>query len=214
MVPLLFALGVVIWINGVEVYRSPEMPSGDPAWNSAATSHESSNGAVPVYEYEDISTLGIPALQNGQNVLSIGVWNIGLGSSDLVLVPELSINWPLDVTRGPYVQLGTPDSMVIRWRTSVPVDSRVEYGSAPGSLTGAAADSTPTTEHEITVTGLTPDTRYYYAVGTSSQMLAGGDATCYFVTSPATGTARPMRFWVVGGVSGLPLGSVLCRFFF
>ena len=41
--------GYVAWINGVEVYRSPEMPAGIPDWNTDAMDHESSNGAVPNY---------------------------------------------------------------------------------------------------------------------------------------------------------------------
>ncbi len=36
--------------------------------------------------------------------------------------------------------------------------------SAPGSLGSTAGDPTPTTEHVVTVIGLTADTQYYYAV--------------------------------------------------
>ena len=41
--------GVVAWVNGVEVWRSPQMPAGTPAWNTNASSHQSSNGSVPNY---------------------------------------------------------------------------------------------------------------------------------------------------------------------
>jgi hypothetical protein len=84
--------GFVAWINGVEVYGSPEMgPS--TAWNAAVESHESSNGALPSYGgLIDISALGIPALHAGDNVLAIGIWNVTPASStDLVLVPRLSL---------------------------------------------------------------------------------------------------------------------------
>ncbi|NIV26199.1 MAG: hypothetical protein GWN45_02220, partial [Gammaproteobacteria bacterium] len=79
--------GYVAWINGVEVFRSPEMPaSGDPLWNTNAGLHESSNGAPPEYRpVNDISIAGIPALHNGVNVLAVGVWNSGAPtSSDMV----------------------------------------------------------------------------------------------------------------------------------
>ena len=33
------------------------------------------------------------------------------------------------VTRGPYLQLGTTNSIVVRWRTNVPTTSQVSYGS-------------------------------------------------------------------------------------
>ena len=85
--------GFVAWINGVEVLRSPEMPAGDPAWNTAATLHESSNGLEPVFDpMVNVSGTVIPALHNGFNTLAIGIWNQLPGSSDLVLVPSLATN--------------------------------------------------------------------------------------------------------------------------
>ena len=88
--------GYIAWINGVEVFRSAGMPSGTPVWNMNPTLHESSNGVDPDYTpIRDISTTAIPVLHNGTNVLAIGVWNsIGSSgsSSDLVLVPQLSID--------------------------------------------------------------------------------------------------------------------------
>ncbi len=85
--------GFVAWINGVEVYRSPEMPGGTVGWDSVASSHESSNGPTPDYSVShDISATGIPTLQGGINVLAIGVWNDTVGSPDLVLVPRLTMN--------------------------------------------------------------------------------------------------------------------------
>ena len=34
------------------------------------------------------------------------------------------------VTRGPYLQMGTPSSIVIKWRTDIPSNSRVSCGMA------------------------------------------------------------------------------------
>ncbi|MDH3785712.1 MAG: thrombospondin type 3 repeat-containing protein, partial [Acidobacteriota bacterium] len=88
--------GFIAWINGVEVYRSPEMALGVPTWDADPDPHESSNGALPRYTPEfDISGLGKPALVNGTNVLAIGVWNnvpSNPPSTELVLVPKLSMN--------------------------------------------------------------------------------------------------------------------------
>jgi hypothetical protein len=86
----------MVWINGVEVYRSSEMPDGAPDWNTDATSHECSNDAEPDYgQMIDISAAGIPALNEGTNVLAVGVWNhapLYPPSTDLVLVPRLATN--------------------------------------------------------------------------------------------------------------------------
>jgi hypothetical protein len=84
--------GFVAWINGTEVLRSPGFPSGAPTWNSSPPLHESSNAPAPVLDPIDISEFAIPVLQTGLNVLAIGVWNDTPASSDLVLVPGMSVN--------------------------------------------------------------------------------------------------------------------------
>jgi hypothetical protein len=101
------------------------------------------------------------------------------------------------VTRGPYLQQGTPSSVVVRWRTDVSTDSRVRYGTSPGSLTSFANDPTPTTEHKVTVSGLSPLTKYYYSVGTAAAPLAG-DSSYFFTTAPAAGTPSATRIWAIG----------------
>lgn len=104
------------------------------------------------------------------------------------------------VIRGPYLQLATPTSLVVRWRTTTASDSVVRYGIEPGQLTSTATtvSAGATTEHAVRLSGLTPHTRYFYAVGTSSAMLAGGDLDHSFVTSPVPGSRVPTRLWVLG----------------
>ena len=102
------------------------------------------------------------------------------------------------VTRGPYLQSGTPTSAIVRWRTDVTTGSRVRYGTAPESLSGVADGAAGVTEHTVTVSGLSPNTVYYYSVGTATETLAGGDATYFFKTHPIPGTSVPTRVWVLG----------------
>jgi hypothetical protein len=137
-------------------------------------------------------------LHNGANVLAIGAWNQSNTSSDLVLVPRLSINEALEISRGPYLQSGTATSVVVRWSTVVPTDSIVRYGSAPDSLTSSVGSGGLTTDHEIELSGLSPDTRYYYSVGNSTEVFAGDDLDHFFITSPVTGASKPTRIWVLG----------------
>ena len=47
--------GFIMWINGTEVYRSPEMPAGAPVWDTQATSHESSDGFHPITVHRSTS---------------------------------------------------------------------------------------------------------------------------------------------------------------
>jgi PKD repeat protein len=191
--------GYAVWINGVEVFRSSSMPEGELVWWTLADAeYESSNLATPAYRYHDISAAALPELVTGDNLLAVAVWNHLPSSSDLVLVPQLVINRELSLVRGPYLQMGTPDGVVLRWKTSVTAGSRVEYGPAPGNLTEAVEDATLTTDHSITLSGLDPDTVYYYSVGTPGSALAGDDADHFFVTPPMGGTPKPTRIWILG----------------
>jgi len=87
-------------------------------------------------------------------------------------------------TRGPYLQSGSHTSAVVRWRTDFPSESWVYYGDTQGNLTVTSIVSAITSEHAVTVTGLLPDTRYYYAIGDSDTMLAGDDTNHFWVTHP------------------------------
>lgn len=192
--------GVIAWINGVEVFRSAEMPAGAPTWRTNARPHESSNAVVPdVRPVHDVSAVAIPALRVGDNVVAIGVWNAtALFSPDLVLVPRLVVNQPDSVTRGPYLQMGSSDHVVLRWRSSLAGDSRVAWGDAPGALTWSSDDPVVTKEHVVPIFGLAPESTIYYSVGTSTAVLAGDDDRHFFVTAPRAGTAAPVRIWVLG----------------
>ena len=102
------------------------------------------------------------------------------------------------LTRGPYLQLGTPTSIVVRWRTATAAQSVVRFGTAPGQLTSTTSLGTATTEHIVPLIGLEAHTRYFYAVGDGSTDLAGGDLAHTFVTSPAPGSRTATRLWVLG----------------
>jgi hypothetical protein len=58
-------------------------------------------------------------------------------------------------------------------------------------------DAASTTEHEVRVTGLTQDTKYYYRFGSSSQVLQTG-ADNNFTTAPPATTTRKLRFAAFG----------------
>lgn len=100
--------------------------------------------------------------------------------------------------RGPYLQTPTASSMVLKWSTDVATDSVVKFGNAPTDLTSTVSTPALTTEHEVTVTGLAPNTRYYYSIGSSREALSGGDTGHFFTTSPVPGTNKATRVWIVG----------------
>ena len=96
------------------------------------------------------------------------------------------------LTRGPYLQMGNQTAISIRWRTDVPTNSRVRFGTSVGNLNQMVVDNNSVTEHELRLINLTPDTRYYYDLGTSTTVLQG-DANNYFVTAPPLSTQRKIR---------------------
>jgi hypothetical protein len=89
--------GYAVWLNGMRVYTSPQLPSGDLVWDSEPSVHESSNASEPHYGPPIDLSFAIPLLLPAPqvNVLAVGVWNhqpFVPPSDDLVLVPRLSIN--------------------------------------------------------------------------------------------------------------------------
>jgi hypothetical protein len=124
-----------------------------------------------------------------------------------VLAPFLTA--ATTVVRGPYLQLATPTSMVVRWRTDLTERSVVTYGVSREALTSTARSAGVSTEHVVQLSGLQPGTRYFYAVGSSplatpaAKKNDDGDsvrpgAVFSFVTPPAVGTPQPTRVWVLG----------------
>jgi hypothetical protein len=183
--------GAVVYLNGTEVWRV-NMPSGAVAYNTLASA------AVADETAWQTTSISPALLSAGTNVIAVEIHQSAGTSSDISFNFSLIGTDTVSVTRGPYLQLGTHDAMTIRWRTNTATDSRVAYGTTQGALFSTAADGAVTTEHEVRVTGLLPDTRYFYSVGSTTATLSGNDASTYFYTNPTPGTVRPYRIWVIG----------------
>ena len=104
----------------------------------------------------------------------------------------------LTLTRGPYLALGTSNGVTIRWRTAEASNSQVRWGPSPTNLAFVNSNVTLTTEHEITVAGGASNTRYYYSIGSTTEVIAGGTPQHTFLTAPAPGTPKATRFWIIG----------------
>jgi hypothetical protein len=88
--------------------------------------------------------------------------------------------------------------MTVCWRTNVASDSVVNYGSSPAVLDQTASVGASVIDHFVTINGLTAGTTYFYDVGSSSQVLAGGDSDHFFATSPTAGDPASFTVWIVG----------------
>lgn len=89
------------------------------------------------------------------------------------------------------VSLGTNgQEMLPRWkalRTSANLAHEKLHSAPVGTF-----------QYEAKLSGLKPDTRYYYAVYDGEKRLTPESEEYRFTTQPAVGTKRPFRFWVIG----------------
>ncbi|WP_339710602.1 metallophosphoesterase [uncultured Kriegella sp.] len=136
------------------------------------------------YSFSQSSVLG------GSNINAIAESNsIGLKQNSPSVVVE----------RGPYLQSGTPTSVVVRWRTDTATESVVHYGTQIGALTKKETNNSLTTEHEVALSGLKPNTKYYFNIGNKAEVLSestSGDM--YVITAPTAGTKQFVRAWILG----------------
>ena len=135
-------------------------------------------------------------------------WSPALLLAASWLAPTAASSAPLE--RQPYLQSGSPSSVTVVWTTIGDSSGSVEYGSAPDDLGSSQASTVVDTQHEVTLTGLSPDTRYYYRVISDDEVVAGGDEQHWFHTPPTVGTAAKLRAWVVGdsGTGGVMQAAV------
>ena len=88
------------------------------------------------------------------------------------------------IIRGPYLQMGTTNSMVVRWRTDLPAGNTVSYGSTLARLSRSARANGIFTEHAVQFTNLVPDTKYFYSLGaTDTPLLVHWTNNTAFITS-------------------------------
>ena len=115
-----------------------------------------------------------------------------------IIILTIDVACAANLTRGPYLQTGTSTSVIVRWRSDEATNSRARIGSHPTKLNTIVDDAQSTTEHIVQINGLIPNTKYYYAIGSTTERLSGGDANTYFSTSPKIGERVPFRTWVIG----------------
>ncbi|MES2777206.1 MAG: PKD domain-containing protein [Bacteroidota bacterium] len=185
--------GIVMYVNGVEVYRN-NMPTGTITYTSVATAAASDDG-------NGIQTVSLAASSfvNGTNTIAVEMHQNAGSSTDLSFDMELIANAPGSVllTRGPYLQMGNGNAVTLRWRTDVATNSRIAVGTTQGTYPLVANNATVTTEHEVRITGLTPDTKYYYSFGSSTASIQSA-ASNYFMTAPPASATRKIRIAAYG----------------
>jgi len=200
--------GAVVYINGSEVFRS-NMPAGSIGYATLATTAAGDDGNTP-----QSKTLGITQLRKGTNIIAVEMHQNARTSSDLSFDMELKATSGggtlATLIRGPYMNSALQNSIIIRWRTNIATNSKVNFGSAAGSLTQSVIDNVITTEHVVKLTGLTTNTLYYYNIGSTTQTLQG-DANNYFKTMPVAGSTQKIRVMAMGDMGNNSTNQVNVR---
>jgi hypothetical protein len=96
--------------------------------------------------------------------------------------------------------MGHQTGITIRWNTSTASNSRVRIGTTydvTGNYPTIIDNAANVTYHTVTVTGLTPDTKYYYSIGTSTTVQQVS-ANNFFTTAPPANTTRKVRIVAFG----------------
>jgi acid phosphatase type 7 len=102
-----------------------------------------------------------------------------------------------NLIRGPYLQVATSKSIIIRWRTDTWARSRVRYGTDPKNLSMTVDDNALVMEHQVKLSALQPSTKYYYSIGGLADTLQIGSDN-YFYTLPLTGEEKLYRIAAFG----------------
>lgn len=97
--------GFVVYLNGTEVFRTPNMPTGALTVANTANSNGDENNWL---EAEILGTGGL--LQGGENIIAIQAFNAALGSNDFGLNIEL-IQPATDPTLPPFPSPGAANSV-------------------------------------------------------------------------------------------------------
>lgn len=110
----------------------------------------------------------------------------------LILVPGL---YGQQIIVQPFLQQATANSIWIVWETNQGTESLVEFGASAFALnqseTGAAISNVGSSViHQVKLTGLQPQTRYYYRVKTG----AASSEIFDFRTPPPSDSGYPVRF--------------------
>jgi hypothetical protein len=188
---LIYDDGAIVYLNGAEIWRI-NMPSGPATYNTFAASASTDNALATT----NIGNL----LVDDDNVIAVEVHQRNASSSDISFDFKLVANPAglVNVIRGPYLQKGSGTAVTIKWRTSTATESVIRYGTSLNQLNSTASSTALKTNHEVQISGLNTNQKYYYEVANLTNTLVAASADLYFRTAPAVGARQPITAWILG----------------
>lgn len=183
--------GIVVYVNGVEVFRN-NMPTGTISHSTFASTAASDDGYTQIN-----TTLSASYFIQGTNVIAVEIHQSALNSSDISFDLQLVGNTGYTITRGPYIQRGGASSAIIRYLTSSSVLTSLHYGTDPNNLINSVTELAATSDHQINLTGLESNTKYFYAIKAGATLIEGGTLN-YLITAPSESTEKELNILATG----------------
>jgi hypothetical protein len=181
--------GAIFYINGMEIYRL-RMPTDSDSTTLASTNNPCVGGDAICLDQFRIPMASITNLALGDNVLSAEVHNRALNSPDITFGISMERIEPIanplpsfiyDVAAQPI-----DTTAEITWTTIEPSTSEVQYGVTTNLGSTSALQPANVTNHVVQLTGLTPDTGYYFRALSSVGAQEYASSNFFFVTTNVT----------------------------
>ena len=115
----------------------------------------------------------------------------------MALLLGFSLSAGAAVLRGPYLQRASASEITVCWRSDNVYTGAVHFGTSPTNLSATVYGPGAETNHAVRLTGLLPDSTYWYEIGGGTSGFSGG-TDWFFQTLPEPGSTNALRIWVVG----------------
>jgi acid phosphatase type 7 len=115
----------------------------------------------------------------------------------LYLVLFAKLTFAQRLIRGPYLQMATSTSIVVKMHLDTAIKAKIKYGVSADKLSDSLKSEKDTLDHDFALKNLKPLQKYYYKVFAKDSLLFG-DSTTFFITNPTIGSAPGMQFIVLG----------------
>ena len=178
--------GFVAYLNGVEIARRSGKGIHFPTAAETASGIEDASVFGVAVDVTQFASLLVP----GDNLLALEGASTGESLAPFPISAALAANF----TRGPFLQSMTPTGVQIIWRTGLPGSSFVDYGRT-AALGSVVTNGESVVNHVVGLTGLQPETTYYYRVGSAMEADVLRGSVESFRTFK---TAGPIKFLLVG----------------
>lgn len=152
-------------------------------------------------------------------ILILGIGLVGgillVNTRELGFLPRAS---PETTPKSMKITNVTDTSLAVSWITDSPTPGYIRYGSTPNSLTTTVTDDRDqlsgsvglSRTHHVTIRSLSPNTTYYFKIGTGTSELYDNNGAPYETktTGPVTGASKTL-YGVIQGADGAPAAGAI-----